>query len=129
MEIDDDIYEESGSSMSENQALNSNRGKVFITSQEGRVVDQIDLKDQDIRSDSNIGSSDYQSTPLNSDKNLENNQFRMSIIKDEPSKEQSGGNPSISVVSNEEIVGAVSLKSSDIIQRDQQTFQVIEERM
>ena len=52
MEIDDDIYEESGSSMSENQVLDSKRGKVFITSQEGRVVDQINLNDQDIRSDS-----------------------------------------------------------------------------
>ena len=52
----------------------------------------------------------------------------MEIIKDEPSKEASGGNISINV-SNEELVGAGSQKSSEIIKRDQPALQNIEEKL
>ena len=57
-----------------------------------------------------------------------NNRFRMSVIKDEPSKEQSGGNPSLSV-SQDDAVSPASMKNSDNFQRDQQTFLALDERM
>ena len=70
MEIEDDIYESShsGSSVSENEVLNSNRKKSFsVANEKGILVENFNVGEQEIRSDSNIGSSIY-STPPAADK-------------------------------------------------------------
>ena len=69
-EIEDDIYESShsSSSVSENGALDSNRGNsISIANEKGILVENFNVGEQEIRSDSIIGSPAY-STPLAADK-------------------------------------------------------------
>ena len=70
VEVEDDIYESShsSSSVSENGALNSIKGNTLtVANEKGVLVENFDVGEQEIRSDSNIGSSVY-STPLAADK-------------------------------------------------------------
>ena len=61
VEIDDDIYESSvsGSSSNEDKAMNSNRQKFSLVTEKGTLIEHFNVGEQEIRSDSEIGSSNY----------------------------------------------------------------------